>query len=470
VLGVAAVARIWQADLAQVGYDESAAASLIGAWRYDGQFPLTGIVSSVGIPNPPAWPYLMGLVLLPSATPQALVGLGIGVSLLSVVLTWWIARRWFGPWAGLGAATFYATAFWAVLLGRSPWQPAFLQVAVLMCLDALLILGVQRRPWALAVACGWLGMMVQLHYIAVGYVLLVPFAAWPARRHLRPVHVLGAVLAGVLPLVPFLVYELHPAVRLQDVGFLLGQATGGSRTDLDAARLLVTLVSAGGAAGLGGSNTEVLQSWLGRAPLLGWAGMALLVGGIVAGLLDGFRGRFVVAWLALPIAVLSRHSLDVLFHYLYLGLPAVALTVGMLGGWVARRGWLERAVFGGVLVIYAAVSLWMLTVVLRFIPEFDTRLGYGMPLRFSLAAGEAARAALPAGGRVSVVGPPFETEVVRFALGYDVPSRGADECADVLVVFSAANAPATDRPLLARVERPGDAYLIYGPSPTRAGC
>ena len=140
IFGVAVAARVWRADLAQVGYDESAAASLIGAWRFDGQFPLTGIVSSVGIPNPPAWPYLMALVLLPWAQPQALVALGIGTSLLSVGLVWWIGRRWFGRWAGLTAAAFYATAFWAVLLGRSPWQPAFLQVAVLLCLDALLIL------------------------------------------------------------------------------------------------------------------------------------------------------------------------------------------------------------------------------------------------------------------------------------------------------------------------------------------
>jgi hypothetical protein len=127
-------------------------------------------------------------------------------------------------------------------------------------------------------------------------------------------------------------------------------------------------------------------------------------------------------------------------------------------------------VYGGLLAVYAAVSLFMLVVVLQFVAAFDTRLGYGMPLRFSLAAGQAARAALPAGGRAAVVGPPFETEVVRFALGYDVPSRGADNCAEVLVVFSAANAPVTDRPLLARIERPGDAYLMYGPSPTSDRC
>jgi hypothetical protein len=118
------------------------------------------------------------------------------------------------------------------------------------------------------------------------------------------------------------------------------------------------------------------------------------------------------------------------------------------------------------LATYAAVSLWMLTVVLHFVESFDSRLGYGMPLRFSLGVGQAARAALPTPGTVTVDGPPFETEAVRFALGYDVLSRAAAGCSTVYVAFSAQDAPTTDRPLVARVERPGDAYLVYGPSPT----
>ena len=41
---------------------------------------LTGIISSVGIPNPPAWPYLLAVALLPVDSPYAVVGLGIAVT------------------------------------------------------------------------------------------------------------------------------------------------------------------------------------------------------------------------------------------------------------------------------------------------------------------------------------------------------------------------------------------------------
>ena len=121
----------------------------------------------------------------------------------------------------LGAATFYAFGFWSTMLGRTGWQPIFLQVPVVLCLDALLILAIRRWPWALAIACGWLAVMVQLHYIAVFFALMLPLAAWPARRALRAEHLAAAVLTATVVLAPFLMYELHPLVGMRDFGRLL---------------------------------------------------------------------------------------------------------------------------------------------------------------------------------------------------------------------------------------------------------
>src|SRR5262249_36046383 len=158
--------------------------------------------------------------LLLVATPSALVAEGVTIGLLAVGLTWWIGRRWLGRWGGLAAAAFYIGSFWATLLGRSPWQPAFLQVPALLCLDALLLLAGRRRAWALVLGCGWLGLMLQLHYVAFGYLLMLPIAAWPARHVLRPVHLAAAGLVLLTSLLPFGIYELNPAVRLHDFAFL----------------------------------------------------------------------------------------------------------------------------------------------------------------------------------------------------------------------------------------------------------
>jgi hypothetical protein len=206
------------------------------------------------------------------------------------------------------------------------------------------------------------------------------------------------------------------------------------------------------------------------------------VGGLLVGSLDGVRGRLIVGWAVLPVLVLARHTLDVLFHYLYLDLPGVALAVGLLGAWCARRGWPISAAFSALIAIYVAVSVISLAVVLNYVDRVDSHLGYGMPLRFSLAAGQAARAVLPAGGQVVVEGGGFEAEVVRFAIGYDVPSRIVQDCATapadaraVYVLMSehtprVADLSASGVLPEARVERPGDAYLVYGPAPTGVPC
>ena len=484
-LGAAGL-RVWRFDLAQVGYDESLLGSLAHDWATRGVFPLTaGIVSNTDFRHPPAWTYLMSVVLLPFDTPYAAVGLGILVGFLSVVLTWWVGRRWLGAWGGLAAGVFFGGSFWSMILGRSPWQPAFLAPASLLCLDCLLLLAIKRRPWALAVACGWLGLMAQVHYVAAAYALLVPVAMWPARRMLRPKHLAAAVLAGLLPVVPFLIYELHPSVRLHEIGFLAGQAAGGARVDLESWDLFWTLVANGGAAGLGGPSVDGLRTLLGRWSSLGLLGIPLVGGGVLAAALASTWGRpswlgwLLLAWVLLPVLALARHTLGVLFHYLYVDLPGMALAVGALAAWAATWRWraLGLTLVGGALAVYVLVSAATLLVLLGYLERADTHLGYGTPVRFSLAAGQAARSAAPPGGQVLVGGRPFDAEVLRFSLGYAVASRIFDDCQQVPAGASvyllmrqstpgAAALTGADAPLLERVERPGDAYLVFG-SPVR---
>lgn len=479
VLGAALVERTWRPDLAQMAYDEASVASLVAAWHFQGLFPLTGIISSVGVPNPPAWPYLLAVALLPFDSPYALLTLGILIGLLAIVLTWWVGRRWLGPWGALAASTFYAGGFWASFLGRGGWQPAFLQVPVILCLDAFLVLAVRRWPWALVIACGWLALMVQLHYIAVLFALMVPIAAWPARRTLRPVHLVSAVLVGVALLTPFLIYELNPAVRLRDLGVLMADDAGaGAHFDLESWNLMWTLAANGGVAGLGGPDSEGLRQALGRWSELGLIGIPLVALGVmaaVAGWPRGWRGWLIAAWVMIPVVGLARHTLGVLFHYLYLGLPGMGLSVGALAELSMYR-WrrLPRLAVVGALAGYVAVSVATLWVVLDHADRTGLYPGLGRPLGLNMAAADAARGALQPGGQVLVGGYFFQTEILRFSLGYHVPSRLFDDCGQVPVAESviyllnsewtpaASSLSSGGAPLLARLSRPDGAFLIFG--------
>jgi hypothetical protein len=494
LLAVAVLERTWRIDLAEVGYDEASAASLVAAWRMDGLFPLTGIISSVGIPNPPGWPYLLATVLLWFDSPYAVVALGVLVGLLAVVLVWWVGRRWIGPWGALAAAAFYASGFWATFLGRSGWQPVFLQLPVILCLDALLVLAIRRWPWALVIACGWVGLMVQLHYVALVFAAMLPIAAWPARHVLRPTHLIAAVLTVMVLLTPFLIYEANPAVRFRDLASL-GAGAGGAAAhwDLEAWNLLWTLVSNGGVAGLGGPETESLRQALGRWVSLGQIGVVLVACGLVAAVTRaprGWRGFMLVAWALTPAVGLAYHALGLLFHYLYIGLPGMAWSVGALAESSSGvRGRLPlRPIVGAALGVYVAASAATLWVVLDHVSRTATYPGSSRPLGLNEAAARAARTAVPPGGQVLIGGPVWQVEILRFALGYSAPSRVFDDCGQIPVATravylltserspAAASLTAAGAPLLARVARPDDAFVIYGeardaiPETASTGC
>ena len=482
VLGVALVERTARPDLADVGYDEASAASLVAAWRLDGLFPLTGIVSSVNIPNPPGWPYLLALVLLWVDSPYAVVALGVGAGLLSTLLTWWVARRWIGTWGALGAAVFYAGGFWAAFLGRGGWQPVFLQLPVILCLDALMILAIRRWPWAFALACGWLGLMVQLHYIALVFAVMFPIAAWPARKTLRPVHLLTGGLIFVALLTPFLIYELNPSIRFQDFGLLSADAAGqGSHWDLEAWNLTWTLASNGGVAGLAGPDTEGLREALGRWSNLGKLGVPLVGFGLaaaVAGWPRGWRGGLIAAWALTPAIGLAHHTLGLLFHYLYIALPGMALSVGALVEWtVLQKRRMLPAVVACALGVFVGVSAATLWVVLDQVQQSGLYTGDARPLGLNMAAAHAARAAFAPGDQVLIGGPAWQVEMLRFSIGHDLRPRIFDDCREVppvsqgMYVLNNAQTPAamalgtSGAPLLARVLRPDGSFLVFGSPP-----
>jgi hypothetical protein len=477
--------RLWRPDLAQANFDEANVASLVGAWKYQGAFPLAGTVSSYGFRAGQGWPWLAALGLLWTDDPYALLGTGLAAGICGLVACWWVARRWLGAWGGAAAALFNATAFYCVLLDRGAWLPVFLQAPMALCLDAILRLAVQRRPWALVVACGWLGVLVSLHYTAVAFAIVVAVAMWHARSGLRPGHVAAALVAGILPLTPLLVHEVNATVHLRDLSDLLGLSGGGASVDLDTVVSTVQVASTQGAAGLGGHAAGDLAAALGRGTSLSLLGPVLAAAGLVVAIMrrpGGATGWLLAAWTLAPILAFVRHGAPVIFHYMYIEFPGLALATGALAAWAANSRF--RAVRAGVALAigtYACASALSMLVLLGALDRLDMSAGYGVPVGYSREAGRVARGFLPAGGQVLIGDDPHSAEVLRFSLGYSVPSRSFEDCREVPIEANAIYLLASERTpgataldsagarLLARIARPGgDAYRVYAAPPTAA--
>jgi hypothetical protein len=472
--------RVWRPDLAQTNFDESNVGSLVAAWKYQGWFPLAGTVSSYGFRAGEGWPWFAALGLRFTDDPYALIATGVLAGVAGLLACWWVARRWLGVWGGVTAALVHGTMFWCVLLERGAWQPVYLQAPMALCLDALLRLGVQKRPWALAVACGWLGLLVSIHYTAVAFVLVVPLAIFYARHVLRVRHLLGAVIVGALPLLPFLVFEVNPEVRFREIVGLLSLSRGTSSLDLDTITSTIQISTTYGAAGLGGEAATWIVQELGRWTSLSALGPVLAAAGLVVGIVvwpRGAMGWLIAAWTLAPIAAYLHHSAPVIFHYMFIEFPGLAMCVAILGAWAAKSSSLVwRLAIGGAIVASATASALSMLVLLHALDQFDLSGGYGVPVGSTRLAGAAARDALRGGGMVLIGDDPHAGEVLRFGVGYRIPSRSFEDCRDVPYAPDAVYLLASEQtpgarvldsagaPLLARIPRPGgDAYRVYGP-------
>lgn len=483
VLGLGLALRLWRVELAQFNFDETDLASLVEAWKVHGTFPLVGAVSSVSIPSAPGGVYVQALGLLVSDDPYADLATGVAAGVLALLAVWWVARRWLGPWGAAAAALFYGTAFWAVLLERGVWLPVFLQAPIVLCLDALLVLSVAKRPWALVLACGWLGVLGDVHYTTVVYVVALLPAMWAARRVLRPVHVAAALVVGLIPLVPYLLYEVSPQIRFGDLAGLLGMSGATATVDLSTVISTINAASTGGASGLGGHQAAALSLALGRWTALALFGPLLAAAGLLVAVLlrpRGWAGALIALWTLLPIVGYLRHGAEVLFHYMYMEFPGLALCIGALVAWTlaSPRARLLAPPVLTLLGIYAAVSAATLVVLVDFVGMTDVSSGYGIPLVYRREAGRVARSYVPPGGEVLIGDDPRDGEPFRFMVGYDVPSHTFEDCVAVpaepraVYLLSSSHTPgsaalqAAGAPLLARIPRPGgDAFLIYGALP-----
>lgn len=484
VLAIGIGLRLIRPDLAQLNFDESNVGSLVAAWKYQAELPLAGTVSSYGFRAGPAWPWFAALTLLWTDDPYALVDAGLAAGVAGLLATWWVARHWLGTWGGVAAALAHGTTFWCLLLERGVWQPVFLQAPMALCLDALLRLAVNKKPWALAIACGWLGVLVSVHYTAVAFVLVVLLAIWFARESLRPIHLAAGIVVGCLPLLPFLMFEVNPGVRFHDVVALLAMSEGGARFDFDTVSSTIQIGSTLGAAGLGGHAGAEISAQLGRWNNLSLLGPILAALGVVVAVASRRPvGLIIAAWLLAPIVAYLRHGAPIIFHYMFIEFVGLSMCVGVLGAWASarRRVWLQIGIAGAIGICAAANALTML-VLLHGLDTFDLSAGYGIPAGVSRAAGEAARAALPSGGTVLVGDDPHHGEVLRFSVGYSTDSRTFEDCLGVPYASNAVYLLASERtpgsgaleaagaPLFARIPRPGgDAYRVYGPpqSPPR---
>lgn len=399
LLLVATLLRLYQLTWTEFDADQAALASLPRMALAHGLLPGTGAFASIGLANPPGYVYLFLPIAAVTASPLVDALLTALLNVLAVLLTYLFVRRYYGRLAGTCSAVLFAAAYQSVLYSRFLWQPNLLPFFTLLFMIALFRGVVERRTGWLAAALPLWGFLLQLHlltlYLAVPLLLALALAYQTVRW--RDVAV-GLALFCLL----FLTYLLWEAgVHFADLAILLNTWRQPAHLDGQALRFYLELVAP---APLAAPQSKL--AWLN--PLVPWERrglVALLLGGLLLSLLGLIWGRvrlmdevrfpvparphraariwwrerwnalacspqragfvLLLAWQSAPVLLMTRHAVDLQFHYLLFLLPGPFILIGLLlaqlVALVARltfsKGRLARLVVPALAVMLAAVQV-----------------------------------------------------------------------------------------------------------------
>ncbi len=450
VLTVAALIRFSELSRAEFFHDE-AMLSILAQEMADGQnFPLVGIVSSVGLPNPPASVWVMAIPYAFSSSPLMATLFVAALNVVGVGILWFIARRYMGATVALVAALIYALNPWAVLYSRKIWaqdfMTPFILLAVLLALRGL----IENKRWARVLALPLMLFAAQIHFAGWTLLPLVLLILWTWRARLTK-HDLALMLTlSTLIMFP---YALGLAQTLQDnpetllTVFERTGAGDGLRLSGDALRF-----NAYFATGLGvetwvaPQQQDALLANVPPLPLVwGLLGVLLLVGALAVWIEHRALAPLLNSWVLVPLVVFSVTWTRAYPHYFIGVLPALAVlsAVGVtsLIRVLPQRPVARGVILAGVTGILFSQQVWW-SGMLRYVSTHDIALGegtsgYTTPISALLEAADAVQGA----GHVTVYSdgqdPLFHADAARWS----VLLRGSTACLSVLARDSVRASP-----------------------------
>ncbi len=403
---LAAWLRLGNLGVTEFYHDEALLTLRVLDWLDGGPLPLTGIPSSVGIPNPPHSVYALIPAFALSRDPVFVTGYIALLNVIGVGLVYAVGQAGgLSQATGLVGAALYAVNPYAVLYSRKIWAQDYHTPILLLAAWLLLIgLGEKPRRWAQALALPVLIFGLCIHFAAWAILPAFVWLVWAGRRRLSVPHALiGTALAGLV-LAPYLI-GLSETLRADPnrISNALGGRGAGITLSGEALRFTALLATGSGvesAAGVG-------------AALAGPDDVGVLVVFFLAVAPIGFLGRLagesprggfgfaLTLWAFAPLIVFTPTWTATYPHYFIGSLPAYALLIAVGGVWATRRFAALIGPFGGegiwgavlALVVGSQAAWWP-----HFVSYVDQHAhpdGFRTPIRALLPIREAVESAQP---------------------------------------------------------------------------
>lgn len=385
ILIVAALIRFSEAGRVEFFHDE-AMLSMLAQEMADGQtFPLTGIVSSVGLPNPPTSVWVMALPYLFTSSPLVATLFVAALNVIGVGVLWFIARRYLGATAALIAALVYALNPWAVLYSRKIWAQDFMTPFILLAVLLALYGLIEGKRWARVVALPLMLFAAQIHFAgwALLPVILALFWSWRERLTRPEVGLMAAL--SVLVMFPYtlgLAQTLHSNPDTLSTVFERTGAGDGLALSGDALRFTAYF-----ATGLGVETWVAPQqqdALLANVPTLplvwGLLGLLMFIGLLAVWIEYRPLAPLLTLWVIVPLMVFSVTWTQAYPHYFIGVLPAYAVltAVGAMSliRVLPQRPIARAVIIAGIAVILFTQQAWW-SGMLRYVSTREIAFGAG---------------------------------------------------------------------------------------------
>jgi hypothetical protein len=370
ILIVAAVARLSLLDLMEFKGDEAAACRLAlhvlgysepGVGRF---FPTQGLISSIGIPNPPLFVYV---VAVPLAVVRSPIAAAATIALLNVIAIWItfvVGRRAFNSFVGVVAAALIASSPWSIVFSRKIWAQDLLPFCTALFALHLYRLVVQQRAssafWLIVIAAA----ATQLHFSAWILFGVVAAALWTARRSVTRGWIVGGISLATLSYLPFLYF--HGSTILRTARHHGSTHNGPSVIHRfeQSLRFMFDISGGGGMSFLIGRASPL-------APFLSLVLGLLAIFGVTVTSLKGSPtdprlGRLLLLWFALPLLALTALPVRPYIHYFIVLSPLPYLGIACALHRLTRaRRILQLAAVAAILGCFAILDAHMLRTVVH---------------------------------------------------------------------------------------------------------
>jgi 4-amino-4-deoxy-L-arabinose transferase-like glycosyltransferase len=430
ILFVAAILRFGDAGVTEFFHDEAMLSILAQDMARGESLPTVGIISSVGIPNPPVSVYVVAIPYLFTDNPLIATLFIAALNVIGVGLLWFIAHRYFSPTVALIASLTYAVSPWAVLYSRKIWAQDFVVPFLLLAIVLGLLGFIERKRWAAVLCLPVLLFAVQIHFAAwallplYGFFILTrqphqvergrendgAYADKPMQGRQQRMVWIATIVLSLLVLAPFAIGIAQTLsqdpTRISDA-MNRSEARSGLGLSLDALRYTTYLATGLGVETWVAPNQQA--DLLARVPVLPtlWLiiGVLALVGLIGAWWRYRPLALLLTAWALLPLIVFTPTWTNVYPHYFIGAIPALALlsaigleTIIKVGAqYIAplqMRSSLPRTVLlVGFCVILATQAFWWRGL-MRYVDTTEITLGegtsgYTLPVHYMLGVRDA---------------------------------------------------------------------------------